>query len=447
MPTRRQLLSVLSVASAGLCAPAILRRAHAADDVQARNFEFLGHCEQGDHPDGVQVMVNRKHAYVGGMFSDGFNVVDTTNPRDPKLAAFVPMPKNTRAHHLQAHDDKLFVVNGANPWAMSQIATTADYYSANLADNLRGKADFTSGLRIYDIASPAQPREISFYGMPGFGLHRLWYVGGNHLYASAHLPGYRDHILAVIDVSNISKPSLVATWALPGLKADEPAPEWFKGHRVALHHMIVKEGIGYAAWRDGGYTIHDMRDPAQPKLLSQFNYAQQQGPDGKPLSPGAAHTPLGLPGRKLLVGVDEASLPDCARQYAPVNLVDVSNPAQPRRIGALPVPSDEDYCHKGGIFGPHNVHENRPGSWQNEDTIFVTLHNAGVRAYNIADPANAKEIGAIVPAAPTRVLDRRPGLGVKVVQSTDLFVDADGMTYFSDVNGGLNIAAYKGAST
>ena len=44
------------------------------------------------------------------------------------------------------------------------------------------------------------------------------------------------------------------------------------GKRTALHHLISAGNIGYAAWRDGGYTIHDLSDPANPKLLSHRNY-------------------------------------------------------------------------------------------------------------------------------------------------------------------------------
>jgi hypothetical protein len=40
---------------------------------------------------------------------------------------------------------------------------------------------------------------------------------------------------------------------------------------------------GYAAWRDGGFTIHDISDPAWPKLLSHINWS--------PPFPGGTHTP------------------------------------------------------------------------------------------------------------------------------------------------------------
>ncbi|HEV8382103.1 MAG TPA: hypothetical protein VGQ29_10980, partial [Gemmatimonadales bacterium] len=81
-------------------------------------------------------------------------------------------------------------------------------------------------------------------------------------------------------------------WWLPGMnRAAGERPTWPPGRRVALHHMITAGDRGYAAWRDGGFTIHDLRDPARPKLLSHINWS--------PPFPGGTHTPLPLPGRKL----------------------------------------------------------------------------------------------------------------------------------------------------
>ena len=42
----------------------------------AKNIEFLGCSDQGGRPDGVQVMVNKGHAYVSHPFSAGATVID-----------------------------------------------------------------------------------------------------------------------------------------------------------------------------------------------------------------------------------------------------------------------------------------------------------------------------------------------------------------------------------
>ncbi len=196
---------------------------------------------------------------------------------------------------------------------------------------------------------------------PGFGAHRIWWVGGRYAYVSVHFEGFIDHTLAIVDMSDPAKPTLAGHWWLPGMHraGGEEKPASF-GKRTALHHMITAGNIGYAAWRDGGFTIHDMSDPAKPKLLSHRNYAPPFG--------GGAHTPLPLPGRKLLVLADEATSANCANGLAFTWVIDVRAPANPVSIATLPTPAEEDFCKKGAKFGPHNLHENRPGSLQTEDT-------------------------------------------------------------------------------
>jgi hypothetical protein len=46
-------------------------------------------------------MVNRRHVYVGHMFSDGVTILDATDPRRLKPVGFFTAGVNTRTHHLQ----------------------------------------------------------------------------------------------------------------------------------------------------------------------------------------------------------------------------------------------------------------------------------------------------------------------------------------------------------
>ena len=56
----------------------------------------------------------------------------------------------------------------------------------------------------------------------------------------------------------------------------------------------------------------------------------------------------------------------------------------------------------GGQFGPHNLHENRPGSFQSSTTIFATWQSAGVRVFDISDAYRPQEVGYFVPPQPTQ---------------------------------------------
>ena len=401
------------------------------------NIAVLGHTDQGGRPDGVQIIVHNNHAYIGHMFSDGITVVNVADPRNPRTVNFLPCAPDTRASHLQVHDGIMLAVNAANVWAMQKYQDQQDYFNNPLADSFnRRERPFAAGLRIFDVKSdPANPKEIGFCPVEGIGLHRIWWVGGRYAYASTHLDGYTDHILGIYDLADLTNPKLVGTWALPGMhRAAGKSPAWPQGKRWALHHAILAGNLAYGAWRDGGFTIHDLTDPVAPKLLNH-----------RLLSPpfaGGSHTPLPLPGRNLCVLADEATSANCAAGYAHTWLFDVRDPANPVSFATLPQPSEADYCARGGKFGPHNLHENRPGLFQSETTIFATWHNAGVRVFDIANPFQPKEIGYCVPKAPTQLIDTRPG-AVLVTQSCDVCVDRNGVMYVTDTNAGLSVLQFN----
>jgi len=108
----------------------------------------------------------------------------------------------------------------------------------------------------------------------------------------------------------------------------------------------------------------------------------------------------------------------------------------------LPTPKDRDFCHSGN-FGPHNLHENRPGTFQSEETIFATYHNAGVRVFDIRDQFAPKEVASWVPPPPKRMIDPRPNQATAAL-TCDCHVTKEGLMYVSDWNGGMHVMQYEG---
>jgi hypothetical protein len=404
--------------------------------VSVRNIEFIGHSDQNGRGDGVQVMVHKGHAFVGHMFSDGFTIIDVSDPRRPRQVNFVAAPPNSRALHLQTNGDLLLTVNAPNIWVLQGYSDPNDYFKASITETFtKREKTFTAGLRVFDISKPAEPREIGFMPVDGLGLHRLWYVGGRYAYASCHWQGFTDHVLAIIDLAKPTRPEVVGRWWLPGMHtAGGETPSW-SGRRYALHHAIVSGNLAYAAWRDGGMTILDVADPTAPKLLANRNWSPPFG--------GGTHTPLPLPGRNLAVFADEGNFDNCANGIQRCWVFDVREPTNPVQIAAFSTPAQEDYCKKGAKFGPHNLHENRPGSFQSEQLIFATYQNAGVRVFDITDPFAPREVAHFVPPAPETMVDPRPNRP-RVIQSNDVYVAPDGLMYVTDVNDGLTILQYKG---
>jgi hypothetical protein len=352
---------------------------------------------------------------------------------------YVQAPANTWNIHLQTHDDLLLVINAKDMFAASQFQDERTYYQGSLGEKVgtsissgnRDGRDWTAGMSVYDISEPQNPRRIGFMAVEGGGIHRIWYTGGRWAYVSALLDGFTDYIFMTVDMADPSKPHEAGRFWLDGMNAAAgELPSWPSHRRYGLHHAIVHGDTAYAAWRDAGMVLIDVKDRHRPKLISHKNWSPPFG--------GGTHNCLPLPDRDLLVVLDEAVLDNLEDGMKYIWVMDAREPSNPVSISTLPTPSEADYARKGGHFGPHNLHENRPGSFISSSLIYATYQNAGVRAFDISNPFRPEEVACFVPPAPTRMIDRRPNRP-KVIQSCDVFVDSAGLIYSNDYNAGLFI--------
>ena len=414
-----------------------------ADDMTpsyARNMRILGHTDQGQgRADGVQIMVHQGFAYIGHIFSKGFSVVDVRDPRQPRPAHYVAAPPNTWMLHLQQHDDLLLVVHAKDMFAQAELADEKNYYKGKGSFHAEApkERNWSAGLAVYDISTPGAPRQIGFMPVEGGGLHRLWYVGGRWAYASALLDGFSDYILVTIDMADPTKPRLAGRFWLPGMHlAAGEVPHWpSEFGRYGLHHPIVHGDIAYCSWRDACLAVVDVSDRAAPTLITHRMWAPPFG--------GGTHNALPLPGRDLLIVVDEAVLDNKEDGEKPIWVFDNRVKANPISIATFPEPAERDYVAVGGHFGPHNIYENRPNGFQSEDLIFATWQNAGLRAFDISDKFRPVEVAACVPPAPAKLVDPRPNRPL-VLHSADVFVDRNGLCYCTDFSAGLYVIEYQG---
>ncbi len=98
-------------------------------------------------------------------------------------------------------------------------------------------------------------------------------------------------------------------------------------------------------------------------------------------------------------------------------------------------PPHAAFVQRGGRFGAHNLHENLPvpTSWRSEQIVIGTFFNAGVRAYDIANPYQPQEVAYFVPGAPTLS-------PAGAIQLNDVYVDDRRIVYTVDrYAGGLYI--------
>jgi len=407
----------------------------------ARNMRIIGHSDQGGRPDGVQIMVHRGFAYVGHMFSKGFSVIDVRDAKNPRAVNYVAAPANTWTIHLQTHDDLLLVIHAKDMFAAAEFADERAYYSGALGKTVgtaeaKRTRDWSAGLAVYDISRPEAPRRIGFMPVEGGGIHRIWYTGGRFAYASVLLDGFTDYIFMTVDMSDPAYPREAGRWWIPGMNlAAGETPSWPSSRRYGLHHAIINGDTAYAAWRDAGMVVLDIAARAKPKLIVHRNWSPPFG--------GGTHNCLPLPDRNLLIVLDEAVLDHQEDGLKLIWVFDNRVPQNPVSIATMPTPAEADYKSKQGHFGPHNIHENRPGTFVSSQLIFATYQNAGIRVFDISDAFVPKEVGALVPPQPAILADTRPNRA-RVIQSADVFVDAKGLIYATDYNAGLYVLEFNG---
>ena len=300
-----------------------------------------------------------------------------------------------------------------------------------------------AGFEIFDVTDPGSPRSVAFFDASGphsRGVHHLWSVDGAYVHIASGAADFKarnpkdDQCYRIVDVRQPSKPTEVGRWWLPGTRDGDPEPppvrhaafdSGFRAHNTNVYPQRADRAwVGYL---DGGAVILDIADLAHPRLLSRWDY--------HPPFPGFTHTLLPLLSRGLLIVSDEA-VRDAGEDWPKlVWIVDVRDEANPVPIATCPLPPVTEFSSRGGRYGAHNLHENRPapGAWISETIIVGTFFNGGVRAYDVSDPFRPTEVAYHVPAAP-------PGSRAGAVQINDVFVDERGIVYAVDrFSGGLYV--------
>jgi len=373
------------------------------------NLRLIGHEPINGEGDLMHVNLKDGIAFAGHMSDRGTSIVDVMDPARPRRVGRIPSPPNTHGHKVQVVGDVLLVNR-------EKIPLTTGPYSA--------------GLDVYDVADPLRPRHLAFWPCGGKGVHRMTYWEPPYAYLAAGDDNVSNQFLAILDLSDPARPRDVGRWILPGMAAgDEARRAWSEDAFVKLHHVIVRDGLAYGGWWDEGVVIVDVSDPGSPAFVSQlrFDHAVSR----------ASHSACPLPGRDVLVVTEERWDDGCVGVAPNTRLVDVSDPRRPAVTAVFPVPAG-DFCARGGRFGPHNVHEPRPGSLIDGSTVYLTYFNAGLRVYDVADATRPVEIAWFVPDPPP---------GQAVVELNDVFVDASGLIYVTDkIGAGLYILALQSSA-
>jgi len=349
-----------------------------------------------------------------------FTGVDVTDPRKPRVVVQTDLPEAyMRSNSLEVSGDIMAV-----------------------AYQTQKKGQKHAGFELFDISNPEQPRSISFTDCSGpnsRGVHQLWFCDGEYVHMASGSNDFEsthpadDQFYRCFDVRNPSKPVEAGRWWMPGTRVGDSAPPpqrlprdmGFRAHNTNVYKE--RPDRLYLGYIDGGMYILDISDKANPKPISYWNNAPPYG--------GFMHTVLPLFKRNLLVVTDESTT-DAAKDWPKlIWIVDARDEQHLLPIATCPLPPVDAYAGRGGRFGAHNIHENpsSPTAWQSDEIILGTFFNGGMRAYDITNPFQPKEVAAFVPPAPK-------GTPVGAVQLNDVFVDERKIVYTVDRHtGGLYI--------
>jgi hypothetical protein len=351
-----------------------------------------------------------------------FTGVDVTDPRAPKVVVQTELP------HAKVRSNSLDVVGDL-------MAVAYQTQTPGLTP---------AGFELFDLAVPEAPKRVAYFDASGThsrGVHALWFVDGEFIHMASGAADFKpthpndDQFYRIVDVRNATRPVEVGRWWLSGTREgdSEPPPQrldpkfdaGFRAHNTNVYPQ--RPDRAYLGYIDGGAVILDIGDKAHPKLVGRWR--------NSPPFNGFTHTVLPLLDRGLLVVSDECIKDDGFDWPKLVWVLDGRAESNPVPISTLPAPPHATFAHRGGRFGAHNLHENLPGptSWRSDQIVVGTFFNAGVRAYDLADPFDPREVGYFVPEAP-------PLSRAGAIQLNDVYVDERRIVYTVDrFAGGLYI--------
>lgn len=408
---------------------------------EARNFEPVGFTSVPGFKLAIKRDGGRWLLYAGGG-RNGIYVIDVTDPKNPVTLTNLPAPPNTLESQVSLHGD-LLITGMSRTFSLEEMTGSAPDPTKVVQPPTPPDRPFSEGIRLWSLEDPAKPKEISRWSAGAFAVHRNSYPGGKYAYISATVPGYRGVLLVILDVSDRSAPKEAGRWWYPGQEASEiPGPVIPSFHGPGS--LIKGKEVLVLPYTPAVVTL-DVSNPAKPALIGKIDMVPPLADTGTQ----SVHTAIPLGSGELIYFNSEPDAADCKEGWQAAGLIDNSNPANPQILSIFPRPVPppgspyRDFCEKGGRFGPHNTNTevHSPDVAPNDDLIYLTYFNAGLRLFDIKEPRQPKEVGWFIPPNPSVQAEAQIGK-IKVNQTQDVLVDSRGYAYVTDSAWGIWIVRY-----
>jgi len=369
--------SVLRAAGAGLAAAALPTVSARADAFSARSDAFSARSDEFEPRSRLPIEDAReavvgpdgRTAYVATM--DGFATVDVSDPDAPAVLA--------ERRDLLADRDR-------GPLARIQdLKVDGDRLAVAGPSHGGG----LSGVLLYDVADPADPRRLAFHGTE-FPIHNCDLEAG--LLALTGNDG-RANPTVFVEVGDDDTREL-GRWSL--YDVDRRWEDVPLGAR-SIHDVTLADGVAYCAHWDAGTWLLDVADPADPTALGraggttpekflEMSKADQGFQGLEP--PGNAHyAEVGDDGTVLAVGGEswDGHRGDGHGGPSGIDLWDVADPANPEHLASIEplVPRD---ATRGGTWTTAHNFELTGGR------LYSSWYHDGVKLHDVSDPTAPEEL-------------------------------------------------------
>ena len=428
-------------------------------DLQARSaYQPTIHQQGGrwiayiGHHGGTDDIPKPVNPMTGQAEPNGTSIIDVTDPATPKYLKHIPGAEGT------------YEAGGAQ---MVRVCDGSQLPKADKSAVYMLRTFGSEAHEIWNVADPANPKLITRLG----GLkdtHKNWWecdTGIAFLVSGA--PDWRTRRMTqVYDLSDPAHPVKIRDFGLPGQEPGAtgavptelhgPISTGPQGNRVYFGYGTNKGGVLQIVDREKLLkgpkepTPDNLRYPEVSKLMmSAWNGAHTTFPMlGMPISE-FAHDKDGAK-RDIVMIVDEAILNECLEARQMVWFADVSIENRPMIVSNWTAPEvPGNFCQRGGRFGAHSSNESMAPVYYKK-MAFIAWFNGGVRALDIRDPFQPKEIGYFIPA----ITDKTDKRCVKVdgkdrckvaIQTNNVETDDRGYVYIVDrANTGMHILELSG---
>jgi len=408
--------------------------------------------------------------------SNGTSILDVTDPKQPKYLAHIP------GEGGQGEAGGAQMVRVCDGTALPRGDRSKVYLLRSFGN---------SGHEIWDVTTPAKPSRLTVVVTGLRDTHKsFWECETGIAYLVSGAPGWRTRRMTqVYDLSDPAKPVFIRNFGLPG---QQPGST---GAVPTELHGAISTGpkgnriyFGFGTGASGIVQIVDreklLKGPAEPTEanllypqiarvdlppdagahttfpLLDMQIAEYGNQKARPAAaPAEEHAHDDSPAtsrtqarRDFVAVVGETTANECIENRQMVRMFDITTEARPMGVATWTVPENGGrFCGRGGRFGTHSSNENMTPIYYKR-VLFVAHFNAGVRALDVRDPFNIKEIGFYIPATTEKTDKRCVGRGADerckvAIQTNNVEVDDRGYIYAVDrADTGLHIVELTGTA-